>query len=161
MLKKESCREKQKGEGRLSAVLRQFWSREFLLFVIIGVINTFDCSFFAEGIVWLGAAVNPAFVLGYLLSNILAYFLNCWLIFPTRPRLAQYVRFAISYVPNFFIENALVFLCYNIFGLPSLMSFLLAAAIAVPVTFLCVKVFAFRRRVLPVQGEGERKKNES
>ena len=58
---------------------------------------------------------------------------------------ARYVKFFLSYVPNYIIQNAIVFICYNLLGLPSLASYLLAAILGVPITFLCFKIFAFGR----------------
>jgi len=124
---------------------RHFLSREFLLFLVVGCINTFLCSFLAELLTPLLGNANVAFNAGYLLSNINAYILNGWLVFPTRLTLARYVKFFLSYVPNYIIQNIIVLVFYNWLGLPSLASFLIAAVLGVPITFLFVKIFAFGR----------------
>lgn len=90
-----------------------------------------------------GVDVNLAFNIGYLLSNVLAYVLNCYFIFPSKLNLGQYVRFAVSYIPNFVIENLVVLISYNYYTIPPLASFLLAAFVAMPITFLLVKLYAF------------------
>ena len=66
------------GIGRMRRV---FWSREYLLFLLVGGINTLDTSLFASCLSLLSVDVNLAFNLSYLTSNILAYLLNCFLIF--------------------------------------------------------------------------------
>lgn len=130
----------------LKTLKHHFFSREFLLFLVVGCINTFLCSFLAELFTPLIGNANVAFNAGYLLSNINAYILNGWLVFPTHLTLVRYVKFFLSYVPNYLIQNVIVLVFYNWLGLPSLASFLIAAVLGVPITFLFVKIFAFGRR---------------
>lgn len=126
-------------------VKHHFFTRAFLLFLVVGTINTFLCSFLATVIELLVGNANLAFNIGYLLSNGNAYLLNSLFVFPTRMTLVRYVKFFLSYVPNYIIQNAIVFVAYNLLGLPSIASYLLAAILGVPITFLCVKIFAFGR----------------
>nr|WP_304084038.1 GtrA family protein [Mitsuokella multacida] len=126
-------------------VKHHFFTRAFLLFLVIGTINTFLCSFLATILEPLVGNANLAFNIGYLLSNVNAYLLNSLFVFPTRMTLVRYVKFFLSYVPNYIIQNAIVFVAYNLLGLPSIASYLLAAILGVPITFLCVKIFAFGR----------------
>ncbi len=126
-------------------VKHHFFTRAFLLFLVVGTINTFLCSFLATILEPLVGNANLAFNIGYLLSNVNAYLLNSLFVFPTRMTLVRYVKFFLSYVPNYIIQNAIVFVAYNLLGLPSIASYLLAAILGVPITFLCVKIFAFGR----------------
>ena len=126
-------------------VKHHFFTRAFLLFLVIGTINTFLCSFLATVLEPLVGNANLAFNIGYLLSNVNAYLLNSLFVFPTRMTLVRYVKFFLSYVPNYIIQNAIVFVAYNLLGLQSIASYLLAAILGVPITFLCVKIFAFGR----------------
>ena len=130
----------------LPELRRHFWSRSFLIFLLIGGINTFDCTILASFLIWTGIDGNLAFNIGYITSNIIAYWLNSMFLFPEPLRLARYGRFFLSYIPNYLIQNIIVFIVYNLLGLPSVVSFLLAAVIGLPVTFLLVKLFAFQRR---------------
>lgn len=50
--------------------LQMFASREYILFLLVGGINTLDCSVFAQFITMADVDVNVAFNIGYLLSNI-------------------------------------------------------------------------------------------
>ncbi|MFC2469118.1 MAG: GtrA family protein, partial [Negativicutes bacterium] len=78
-------------------------------------------------------------------SNLIAYYLNSTFIFPEPLSVNRCLRFALSYVPNYIIQNLIVLLFYNLLGYPPLLSYLLAAILGVPATFLCVKLFAFGR----------------
>lgn len=125
---------------------QEFFTIAFLKFLIVGGINTFDCSLFAMLLMMLSIDGNIAFNLGYLLSNMLAYFINSWWIFPEPLSWVRYGKFMISYIPNAVIENVIVVIFFNWLGAPPLVSFLLAAILGMPVTYLLVKWFAFDRR---------------
>ena len=126
-------------------VRRHFFTREFLLFLVIGCFNTFNGSLLAK-IFELLVDTNLAFNIGYILANVIAYALNSRLIFHEPMALEKCVKFAISYIPNYLIQNIIVLLFYNRLGFPSLASFVIAAVLGVPVTFLAVKLFAFGRK---------------
>lgn len=119
-----------------------FFSREFLIFIAIGCVNTFNGVFFSRLYSFFLNA-NLAFAVGYLTSLTIAYVLNSRINFKTRLRFLQYVKFCISYIPNFIIQNAIVFLLYNLLSLPELVAYATAAVAGIPVTFVCVKLFAF------------------
>ena len=130
----------------MQKIRRHFFTREFLIFLVIGGINTLNGTFLA----WLyGHAVpdaNIAFNLGYITANAIAYWLNSTFVFPEPLSWNRFVRFAISYIPNYIIQNIIVVIFYNWLGFPPVVSYLIAAALGVPVTFLCVKIFAFGRK---------------
>ena len=127
-------------------IKHHFFTRAFLLFLVIGTLNTFLCSFLATILEPLVHNANLAFNIGYLLSNGNAYLLNSLFVFPTRMTLARYVKFFLSYVPNYIIQNIIVIIFYNLLGFPSIVSYLIAAVLGIPVTFLMVKIFAFGRK---------------
>ena len=56
------------------------------------------------------------------------------------------LRFFVSYIPNFLIQNIVVFLVHGVFGGTELMAYILAAVIGIPVTFVLLKLFAFRKK---------------
>ena len=127
-------------------IRRHFFTKEFLLFLVIGGINTLNGTFLA----WLyGFAIpnaNLAFNLGYITANVVAYWLNSTFVFPEPLSWNRLVRFAVSYIPNYIIQNVIVLIFYNRLGFPPVASYLIAAALGVPITFLCVKLFAFERQ---------------
>ena len=122
-----------------------FLTREFFLFLVVGCINTFNGTFIA----WLCGLVSPFnnlnFNIGYLTGNIIAYWMNSRFIFHEALSLTRYVKFFISYIPNYIIQNIIVLIFYNLLDFPPVISYLLAAVLGIPVTFLMVKIFAFGR----------------
>ena len=56
----------------------------------------------------------------------------------------KFIKFGISYIPNFIIQNIVVIITFNILGLHKLIAYCLAAIIGIPVTFILLKFFAFK-----------------
>lgn len=122
-----------------------FFSKEFIMFVIIGVINTFNGTMFS----YIYSAFfneNIAFILGYISGLFISYILNSLITFKKNLAFQQFIRFAISYIPNFIIQNIAVIVIFNIMGLNKLIAYLLAAIIGVPITFILMKFFAFKKK---------------
>ena len=126
---------------------KMFLSREFLTFVIIGVINTFAGSLFA--LFYRSFIPNDtiAFVPGYVTGNILSYFLNSVCTFRDMNfGVVKYLKFLLSSLPNLIIQTVMVYIFSGILHLPSLLVYAMAAIIGVPVTFIFVKLFAFAKK---------------
>ena len=121
---------------------KHFLKKEFFLFLIIGGVNTFNGTIFSF-IYASFLQANIAFILGYITALVIAYFLNCFFVFKVKPNFSKLIKFGLSYVPNFIIQNIVVFVFYNLLQWHVLLVYVLAAALSIPITFLILKVFAF------------------
>ena len=121
-----------------------FLNIQFLLFLFCGGINVINGVLFAE-IFSLFFDANLVFVSGYLLSNIVSYLLNSALTFKSKCSFKGYFKFAVSYIPNFVIQNIIVFIVYNIFNINRLAAYICAGIIGTPITFLLMKIYAFKK----------------
>ncbi len=122
----------------------QFLCAEFITYALIG------CGGIFSGIIlaYLFSKFlqpNISFILGYITNITLLYFLNTHLTFHEKTNGNRYLRFLLSYVPNFIIQNICVIIFYNTLSFPELVSYLLAALIGGPITFIIVKLFAFNK----------------
>lgn len=124
-----------------------FLKKDFIVFLIIGVINTFNGIALAYLYSMLFGA-NLAFALGYGTSLLISYLLNSWLTFKESLSAVKFIKFSLSYMPNFVIQFVIVLIVYNLLHLPKLLAYALAAIIGVPVTFLVLKVFAFSHKTI-------------
>ncbi|WP_271810664.1 GtrA family protein [Clostridium beijerinckii] len=122
-----------------------FYTKEFVTFLIIGVINTFNGTVFSY-IYSSFLNENVAFIVGYILGLIISYLLNSLITFKEKLQLNKFIKFAISYIPNFIIQNIVVIIVFNLMGLNKLIAYLLAAIIGVPITFILMKFFAFSKK---------------
>lgn len=129
----------------MKKLYEMFFRKEFVLFLIIGIVNTFNGTLFSFLFSYLYNA-NIAFIIGYLCGLIIAYLLNSYIVFHKTLSLSRFWRFAISYIPNFLIQNILVFFIYNQWHYDKMIAYVSAAVIGIPITFLLLKVFAFQKQ---------------
>ncbi len=122
-----------------------FLNRAFIMFLLIGLFNTFNGTLFSYCYSAVIENANLAFVAGYITSLFISYLLNSFITFKERLSVLKFIRFAVSYIPNFLIQNAMVFLFYNTLHWHKLLTYAMAAVIGVPVTFIILKVFAFKK----------------
>lgn len=120
-------------------------SKQFVKFVFIGCGSTFITIGVAQ-ICQVRMEAQTAFIIGYLSSLSLAYCLNSWYIFRDKISFERYIKFVVSYVPNFLIQNIIVGICINLLRLPNVIGYGLGAFVGVPITFLIVKGFVFKKK---------------
>lgn len=126
-------------------MLDHFFKKEFLIFLIIGGINTLSGVVFAY-FYSLFCDANFAFILGYLTGLIISYSLNSFFNFKQSLRFKKFIKFVISYIPNFVIQNIVVYIVYNVIHFDKLFAYLCAAIIGLPITFILIKLFAFNEK---------------
>lgn len=129
----------------IKRIKETFLSKEFILFLIVGVINTFNGTIFAS-LYSILINENVAFVLGYVSAVIISYILNSFITFKEQMNFVRLIKFAISYIPNFIIQNIVVIIVFNMMQYDRIIAYLLATIIGVPVTFILMKFFTFRKR---------------
>lgn len=128
----------------MDKIKKIFLNKEFIFFIIIGLINTFNGVVFS----FIYSSLfneNLAFVLGYISGLAISYILNSYITFKEKLSFTKFIKFGISYIPNFIIQNIVVIITFNILGLHKLIAYCLAAIIGIPVTFILLKIFAFRK----------------
>lgn len=117
---------------------------EFLKFVIVGCVNTLIGVFLATLIAFKLQEV-PAFLLGYWISLIISYFLNSKYVFQKEFSFKSMINFKLSYIPNFIIQVATVYFLAEKLDVYPIIIYALSAAISVPITFVMLKLFTFKR----------------
>lgn len=126
--------------------LKMFFSREFLAFLVVGVINTLSNIVFSTIYSLFIPNTTIAFFPGYITSNLVSYILNSKLTFKEKLGFVKFVKFFISYIPNFIIQTVIVYLFDHFIHGPSVIAYAIAAVIGVPVTFVFMKIFTFKKK---------------
>lgn len=127
-----------------------FLSVQFVTFLIIGAVNTLSTTMFAagldvvKGLLHLADPYRVTFVIGYCMSLVLSFFLNTYLTFRQKPTWRRFIKFPVSYIPNFIIQYGCVWL-FTMLGMNRTIAYLIAAVIGIPVTFLTMKLFVYRK----------------
>ena len=131
-------------ESLINKIKEVFFSKQFIMFVFIGIINTFNGVIFSY-IYSSFLNENVAFIFGYISGLVISYILNSYVTFKEKLEFNKFIKFAVSYIPNFIIQNIVVFIVFNMMGLHKLIAYGLAAVIGVPITFVFMKFFAFKK----------------
>lgn len=149
---------------KIIKIVKPFLNVEFVAFIIIGVINTLSTTIFASVLnvvknnftknnMYLHDIIektNLTFIIGYILSMIISFFLNTHFTFKERPTFKKFIKFPISYIPNFIIQYGIVGLL-TMLGLCSqdwqkTLAYLFAAVIGIPITFITMKFFVYSKK---------------
>lgn len=136
--------------------LRQFFTVSFVTFLAVGIVNTLSTTaisslldFLVEKLTFaqntLFTRLRVTFILGYALSMLISFFLNCHFTFREKPTLARLIRFPVSYLPNFAIQYVVVWILTNAADAPPTLSYFAAAILAIPATFVVMRIFVFKK----------------
>lgn len=128
-------------------LISTFLSKEFMMFVIVGALSTLaNVGFSAIYRIFIPDN-TLAFLPGYVTANVFSYILNSTLTFKERLHFIRFVKYFISYIPNFIIQTVVVFIYSLLFPTsPSILAYVAAAIIGVPVTFGIMKIFTFKKQ---------------
>lgn len=131
---------------KISRLIKIFISKQFLVFVIVGGINTLNGLIFPTLFSRVFQA-NIAYVISYIPSLGISYVLNSFFTFHERRlSITKCMKFYISYVPNFLIQNIIFIIFYNVLHANKYVGIIMASALGIPVTFLILKFFTFSKK---------------
>ena len=147
-------------------VIRPFMTVQFVIFMLLGIVNTAVSVGTATLLDILHNAFlapdNPLrliaehsrsnFIFGYIVSIITSFFLNCHFTFHQRPTLKKFLKFPISYIPNFIFQYLMVFI-FTALNLNSTLAYICAAILGTPLTFAAMKLMVFSRRKSTTRGD--------
>ena len=122
-----------------------FVSREFVLFVLCGGIGT-ATNFLLS--LLISSYIDPvvSYAIAYAISLFVTYSLNAKLNFRTSLSFKKFISFVFSYIPNYVILFTFVYIFINLAGWNKILVYGFAALLALPVTFLLVKIFTFKKK---------------
>ena len=119
-------------------------SLEFLRFAIIGGAGTVT-NFSISLIISLFIDPVITYVIAYFLSLFVTYTMDSKLLFKNQLSVLNYLKFVISYIPNFIILVSFVALFINVLNWNRIIVYGLAGMLAIPLTYIIVKKIVFRK----------------
>ncbi len=125
-------------------MLEQFKEKSFLVFIGIGILNTLN-NWWISALISLLVNANIAYAIGYAAALLIGFWLNCRFTFKARPSWLRLGKYALSYIPNYLIQQVTVWIVLKGLAWHPFMAYAAAAVIGVPVTYLILKVFAFAK----------------
>lgn len=123
---------------------RMFFVREFLMYAMIGGLNTLlgvTCAYLFS--LFLPPLI--AFVIGYAIFLTVSYLLNTKLTFRERYGLGKFFKFCVAYLPSFIIQFLLATVLITAFGEARFAVYVLTVIAGVPVTFVVMRFYAFAK----------------
>lgn len=132
-------------ETRLKKLKKIFFNRDFITFCAIGVINAFNGVWIAYIYSLFITSSIIAYIFGFLTSLCISYLLNSFLNFKEKLSWIKFYKFVINNIPNFLIQVFSVIILIKLLHLPKIVSYSISAIIAVPITFILVKLFVFNK----------------
>lgn len=117
---------------------------EFLIFVFCGGLGTLT-NFLVSSLI--SRMIDPvlAYFFGYSSSLVVTYLLNIRYIFLKKANFKDFIKFVISYIPNFIILFGAVYLFINNLHFNKYLVYLLVSFLALPLTYLILKVKTFKK----------------
>lgn len=112
--------------------------RQISRFALVGVINTityYILYLLMRG--WIGYL--PAHVVAFTLAMTGSFYLNCYFTYRVRPTLRRFVLFPLSNAANFVITTVGVVILVEYAGIGERLAPLLAAVVAIPITFVVAR----------------------
>ncbi|MET9429950.1 MULTISPECIES: GtrA family protein [unclassified Streptomyces] len=139
-------------QGRMGRIRGQI-----VRFALVGVVNTATYYGFYLLFLSLSLPYVAAHVVAFLLSMTGSFFLNCHFTYRTRPTWRKFLLFPLTNAANFVITTSGVWLLVDVAGLSSRYAPLLAAAAAIPITFVVSRTIMLRHEppsALPAERAG-------
>lgn len=118
----------------------QFINKEFLKFVVVGCINT--ANYYAIYLILIHLFNIHYFIshlVGFLLSLIGSFFLNCYFTYRVKPTLRKFLAFPLTQVVNTVTSTVLLYILVEWVSINSNFAPIVAVFFTVPVTFIITR----------------------
>lgn len=123
-----------------------FLTPKFLRFIFVGCLNTFNGVLFSFLYSLIIENAVLAFIVGYATSLAISYLLNSYITFRDKDlNLVKFVKFCISYIPNFLIQLICVYVFIDVLHLYKLVAYTVSAIIGIPITYLALLILPFKK----------------
>lgn len=123
-----------------------FLTPKFFRFIFVGCLNTFNGVLFSFLYSLIIKNAVLAFIIGYMTSLVISYLLNSYITFKDKDlNLVKFVKFCISYIPNFLIQLICVYVFIDVLHLHKLVAYIVSAIIGIPITYLALLILPFKK----------------
>ncbi len=122
----------------IEKIKEKFFNKQFLVFGIIGVINTLASQLLYMMFVNMNVGVGTSSVLGDVISMVGSYFMNTYFTYKQKPTWKSAVTFPVSYIPGTIISALITMLVVDVFHGPKLWAKAIALPIYFPINYICM-----------------------
>ena len=119
-----------------------FFSRHFLMSVVIGSFNTLNTAIISH-ILAKVLYDYPSSYLAFVISLSIGYVLNAKINFKHKIMLSEYLKFMSIYIPHFIIFATISTIALSMWNFPPFWATVTASVAGSPITYLVMRFFAF------------------
>ena len=116
-----------------------FLSKHFIIFIIIGFINTLVYNTLYL-LILQKANYLLSSIIAYITSMTISFLLNCKFNYKIKPTIKKYIKFPISGIPTFFMQTIGLSFFVEILLVPENFAGLLASIIAIPFSYILMNL---------------------
>ncbi|MDD2490323.1 MAG: GtrA family protein [Bacilli bacterium] len=116
-----------------------FLELEFIKFVIIGFINTFNHNVIYLLLIYFNVYYVIANLFAFIISMTISFFLNSYITFKVKPTWQRFLLFPLSNLPTLFFQTIGIYLVVEIGGLPKEYGALVLSLLSIPFTFIIMR----------------------
>ena len=120
-------------------IKKTYFTKDFILLVFCGGMGTLT-NFIISAVISMILNPSVSYVFGYGIGTFVTYTLNTKLVIYQKISFIGFVKFIISYIPNFTILFTFVFVFINLLHWNKFIVYALVGLLGLPVTFLLVKL---------------------
>ncbi len=131
-------------ETNIERLKRMFLNPDFFTFIAIGVVNVLNGIWIAYVYSLFIKNAVLAYIFGFLTSLTISYTLNSLLNFKKKLAFSHLFKFIVNNIPNFIIQVTSVTVLFELLNISKLVVYSISAIIAVPVTYVLVKINVFK-----------------
>ncbi len=121
-------------------IKEKFFTREFITFGVIGVLNTLIALLLNKGGLALGLEVGLASIVADVLAVVPSYLMNMHFTYRQKLSWKSFIAFPVSYIPGWIISFLIVEILSRGFGVPEQYAKLVSIPFYIPVNFLVMSV---------------------
>lgn len=131
----------------IKKIKHTFINPKFIRFIIVGIINVFIGMLFSFLYSRFIFDKMLSFMIGYITSFVISYILNSYITFHDKKlKITKFIKFFIAYIPNSVIQLISVHIFIDIFHLYKLMAYIVSFIIGLPITYILLSIFVFKKR---------------
>ena len=113
---------------------------EIIKFVIVGGINTLDYYLvYLILLKLLHIHYMVSHIIGFIVSSIISYYLNCYFVYRVKPTLKKFLSFPLTQVVNMGMQSLFLYIFVRWFNFPSEIAPFVGLIVTIPITFILSK----------------------
>ena len=120
--------------------------QSFLRFVIVGFINTFNYYVIYLTLIYFQIPYIGSHSFAFVLSMIGSFYLNCYFTYKTKPTLTKFLQFPLTYVVNYSVTTASLFIFVDLLQLNKFIAPLISMILPIPFTYMVSKWILVREK---------------